>query len=172
MKLPQFSPILCGWFFTSCPPNKNDNIPNQIVKKQGRGEDRLLGRLVNQGSSSFDNNQDRRDSETLLGQFVSYPDEINQHSEFGIVRTSEPPQLTDSGLRGHFTQTDWPSKTDTKQEQIVYEQEAEEYSFQEQTFQDYGQDGFQPPHPDLQLDSPNIAHQTFSAPRFVQISPP
>ena len=109
-----------------------------------------MGRFVNQGSdSSLHNNQDSRGRDTLLGKFVSYPDGISQQDK---LRTSEvstvveqPPQLTDSVLRGHFTLTDFTSDTGTTQEQNVYQQEAEEYSYQQQTFQDCEQDGFQPP---------------------------
>ena len=150
MKLPQLSPILCGWFFTSCPPNRQDNIQRQIVKKQGWGKDRVVGRFVNQGSDhSLHNNHDS--SDTLLGQFVSPTEGISQQDKFGIVRTSEhssgveqPQHLTNSVLRGHFTQTHFPSDTGTRQEQSVYQQEAEEFSYQQQTFQDCEQDGFQP----------------------------
>ena len=133
-----------------------------------------MGRFVNQGrDNSVYNNQDSRDSGALLGQFVSYPDEINQQSGFGKVRTSDgssaveqSPQLTDYVLRGHFTQTD------PRQKQIVYEQGAEENPFQQQTFQDYGQDGFQPqdasgfdPHStQLQLKGADFAPQKFSPP--------
>ena len=96
--------------------HRKDNISRQIVKKQGWGEprarreDRLVGRFVNQGSDhSLHNNTDIRESDTLLGKYVSSPDEINQHNEFGIVRTSDesssveqPPQFTNSVLQGHF----------------------------------------------------------------------
>ena len=86
-----------------------------------------MGRFVNQDRDhSLHNKQDSRGSETLLGQFVSYPDKISQQSEFGIVRTSggssaveKPTQLTDNVLRGHFIDKDFPSKTDPRQEQIV-----------------------------------------------------
>ena len=96
MKLPQLSPILCGWFFTSCPPNRQDTIQRQIVKKQGWGAswdrrgDRLVGRFVNQDRDhSLHNKQDSRGSETLLGQFVSYPDEISQKSEYVVRKNVE-----------------------------------------------------------------------------------
>ena len=162
MKLPQLSPILCGWFFPSCPPNRQNNIPSKIVKKKqglgsswGRGEDRLEGRFVNQGRDHSLHNhasQYRRESETVLGQFVSYPDGLTHQNTFGIVRNSDgssvveqPPQLPDSVLRGHFTQADIPSGTETRQ-QNLNQQEDEEYPYQQQTFQDHGQQSFQPPN--------------------------
>ena len=102
---------------------------------------------------------------------------ISQQEVFGIVRTSnvgvdQPQQFTDSVLRGHFTDTDFPSETDTRQEQNVYDQESEEFPYQQQNFQNYGQDGFQsqdassfdPHHSHLQLKVADFAHQKFPSP--------
>ena len=142
-----------------------------------------MGRFVNQDSDQ--SNKDRfvsqdsnsRDSETLSGHFVNLPDVKSQQSELGKVRSSDgssdveqPPQFTNTVLRGHFTQTDLPSYTDQKQEQNLYDQEAGEY--QDQSFQDYDQEGFQiqdastsdPHSTQLQLESANIAVQKLPAP--------
>ena len=154
----------------------------------GRGEDRLEGRFVNQGKDHSLHNhasQYRRESETVLGQFVSYPDGLTHQNTFGIVRNSDgssvveqPPQLPDSVLRGHFTQADIPSGTETRQ-QNLNQQEDEEYPYQQQTFQDHGQQSFQPPNESsfdrdntqLQLASADFAHQECCAPEFVTVSP-
>ena len=159
MKLPQFSHLLCGWFITSCPPQRQvkNPTPRQIknptpvLKKQGwswageRRQDSLVGRFVNEQSDPRLPQTVQTppgDSQTLLGQFVGETGVVRQNVETGIVGNSDrdttvvlPSLARDTVLRGHFIEENFQSENDLGIEYDLSEQEAQllNQNYQEQT---------------------------------------